>query len=84
MSFNSSINQFRDKDDHSSNDLSTHDDEKKKSKKVVFEGHVYDLEDGQLISYIEIYIPIWKKYIKIDSCDLFKYLFGNTIFIIFT
>ena len=55
------------------------DEENPKSTRttVVFEGHTYDLEDGRLVSYIEIYIPILRKYIRIDACDLFKYVFGR-------
>jgi hypothetical protein len=57
------------------------DDEKKTSRtQVVFDGATYDLEDGRLVSYIEIYIPFFRKYIKIDSCDFFKYIFGTQFF----
>lgn len=59
------------------NELRDDDKNTKQSKKVVFEGHIYDLEDGQLVSYIEIYIPLIRKYIKINACDLVKYIFGN-------
>jgi len=50
-----------------------------KTTKVNFDGHLYDLEDGHLVNYIEIYVPFLRKYIKINSCKFFQYLFGKTI-----
>jgi hypothetical protein len=64
--------------DNSEQELIIEDNEKKSNRtQVVFDGATYDLEDGRLVSYIEIYIPIFRKYIKIDACDFFKYIFGT-------
>ena len=53
---------------------------KKKSTKINLDGHLYDVEDGNVVNYIEIYIPGLRKYIKINSCHLFQYIFGTVIY----
>ena len=63
------------KTDLENSKLDTH--KKSRGTKVKFDGHIYDLEDGNLVNYIEIYIPFLKTYLKINSCKFFQYIFGN-------
>lgn len=52
-------------------------DKKSFQTKINIEGHLYDLEDGQVVNYIEIYIPFLRRYCRINACDFFQYLFGK-------
>lgn len=51
---------------------------KKSSTKINIDGHLYDLEDGNVVNYIEIYIPGLRRYIKINACNFFQYIFGRS------
>lgn len=53
---------------------------KNRGTKVNFDGHMYDLEDGHLVNYIEIYIPFLRTYLKINSCKFFQYIFGTDLY----
>jgi len=53
---------------------------KNRGTKVNFDGHLYDLEDGHLVNYIEIYIPFLRTYLKINSCKFFQSIFGINSF----